>query len=776
MKHLVSFVLALVGCLILTMSSEVAPKLAVTSAAPQFGPPVSDQPPDHTPYYRKAIPEDHIALPLLSPRIRVRDVVVSNTDPNLTNIDTFGDTEPSIAIDPTNPDQIVITAFSGFWYDASTNAPLWYSGDGGITWTKKFSISPPPNVPEAIPNCPCDQTVDYGRGSILYGTFLTGHFLPPPSNANVYSGSTIKPLKPAFWHWLISGGTAQRTNLFGFHNADQPQVLVTLNPGIPSQDKVYVGYDDFLDFDQRVSTAVGVDPPAFNVDNQTGTGTCCVNPGHRLAVNPNNGYIYSIFQQYNGGSANINYFLNRSTDGGVTWGVNGSPNGIIVANADSTQPTPKFGTVNALLGGVDHATVDPTNGDVYYVYGNRDPSTGNNRLSIARLQDNGAGGMTLLSTTFVTGQVQAALPSIAVNTNGAIGVLYDTFDAFSAGFPQFTAHFATSTDHGLTFLDSVLETFLSPFTDNGDSLERVLRRLSTGQGSRCCFQRRLRRQWCAVWAHALEYRSYLFQSDIMKFTKGTRSPRNHVTSFLRGERLNAAQTSGGVGMTYLPSFFLVSLLLINLAPAAYGVSASLPPVKPRAIQSSESTPNILYAQWIGKNLSVQGENFADGAALLVDGQRINTSNDATSPRFFLFAKKARKKVPRDQAIKLQVQNPTGEVSNEFAFYSGFIITMRDAGSLLHLNVGDRFLLFLYPDGEPATLGWAVSLGNSPPPILNRITDDLPIPSAQGFFEAVRPGTVSIDAQGHPLCPPLPPEICERPSGIFFGFSMGVVVE
>jgi hypothetical protein len=114
---------------------------------------------------------------------------------------------------------------------------------------------------------------------------------------------------------------------------------------------------------------------------------------------------------------------------------------------------------------IDVGGVDPTNGDVYYVFGNRDAVTGNNRLSIARLQDNGAGGMTLLSTNFVTGQVQAALPSVAVNSNGVIGVLYDTFDGFSGGFPQLTAHFATSTDHGLTFLDSVLETFLSPALD-----------------------------------------------------------------------------------------------------------------------------------------------------------------------------------------------------------------------------------------------------------------------------------------------------------------------
>ena len=167
--------------------------------------------------------------------------------------------------------------------------------------------------------------------------------------------------------------------------------------------------------------------------------------------------------------------LNRSTDGGTTWTLNGMAGGIIVANADSTQPTPKFGTVNALLGGVDHAAVDPNNGDVYYVYGNRDAGTGNDRLAIRRIQDNGGGGVTVGPENFVTGQVEAAIPSVAVASNGIVGVFYYTFDGFSPdGFPIFSAHLAQSSDQGVTFSDQVLLTFLSSATDNGNNRQRVL--------------------------------------------------------------------------------------------------------------------------------------------------------------------------------------------------------------------------------------------------------------------------------------------------------------
>ena len=167
--------------------------------------------------------------------------------------------------------------------------------------------------------------------------------------------------------------------------------------------------------------------------------------------------------------------LNRSTDGGATWTLNGMAGGIIVANGDSTQPTPKFGTVNALLGGVDHAAVDPKNGDGYYVYGNRDAGTGNDRLAIRRIQDNGGGGVTVGPENFVTGQVEAAIPSVAVTSSGAVGVFYYTFDGFSGdNFPIFSAHLAQSTDHGVTFGDQILLTFLSSAMDNGNARQRVL--------------------------------------------------------------------------------------------------------------------------------------------------------------------------------------------------------------------------------------------------------------------------------------------------------------
>lgn len=406
-------------------------------------------------------------------RLFIRDVVVSNSDPNLTNTDTFNDGETSIAINSQNRREIVITAFSGSW---GPTAPIWQSTDGGTTWTKQFTVPVPPGVPSAI-GCPCDQTIDYGRKMRLSGAFLT--------NTNVYSGTTDNPGSAANWLWFVVGGVTQPTNLTGT-KPDQPWLLVNLAPTFSFRDNIrdniYVAYDDFNGApDMRVAVSSGsasIMPPIFQRDQLSGFSTGFINPGHRLAKDEGSGFIYSLFQRRiaagNGGSQNIDYMLNRSTDGGVTWGLNGVATGIVVANADSTQPTPKFGTVNALLGGVLHGAVDPVSGDLYYVYGNRDPSTGSNRLAIRRIIH----GRVVGPEHFVTpqvGLVQAAIPSVAVAQNGAVGVFFYTFDGFSSdGFPIFSAHLSLSNDRGITFSDRVLETFLSVAKDNGNSRQRVL--------------------------------------------------------------------------------------------------------------------------------------------------------------------------------------------------------------------------------------------------------------------------------------------------------------
>lgn len=376
-----------------------------------------------------------------------------------------GGNEPSIAVNPANPHQIAITRFSSTW---NGNADLLYSADAGRTWTEEKSIPVPPGV-AGTSGCPCDQTIDYGRNNTLYGTFLT-------TATSVVTGSTTDPTKASSWTW--NGNPAQLTT--GTRtNVDQPWLLVNRDPATASQDDVYVGYDDFAAGpDARVAVSSGASPVNITADNKAGTESpLATNPGLRLAADPRNGTMYALYQQSSGGSQpkTVTYKLNRSTDGGATWTLNGNADGLTVATVKSDQaPGFKFGGVNALLGGVDHVAVDPGNGDVYVVYG-QDVS-GGNQIKARRLTPNGSGGLNVGSASNVSSSVNAALPSVAVTSDGTIGVLYTTSDGnTAAGFPIFSAHLARSTDHGATFSDVVLQTFQSPATNNSQApRQRVL--------------------------------------------------------------------------------------------------------------------------------------------------------------------------------------------------------------------------------------------------------------------------------------------------------------
>ncbi len=434
--------------------------LAVTAGAP-VPPPTSSSPPDRTVYTTTAAPAlRRAALVPISTGI-------FTADPSL-SANAAGGSEPSIAVDPGDPTRIAITRFTFLW---NSNADLLYSNDGGITWTEETTIPAPPGV-AGTSGCPCDQTIDFGRDGTLYGTFLT---FVAPSTTTVVTGSTTDPTRAASWQW--NGNPAQLTS--GTRtSADQPWLLVNRDPTTAAQDNAYVAYDDFGGSpDARVAVSYGALPVNITADNKAGTESpSATNPGLRLGTDPRNGTVYALYEQSSGSSQpkSVTYKLNRSTDGGATWTLNGSADGLTVDSVKSDQaPGFKFGGVNALLGGVDHVAVDPGNGDVYVVYG-QDVS-GGNQIMIRRLQPNGSGGLNVGAAHTVSASTNTALPSIAVLTDGTIGVLYDSFDGNDVnGFPQFSAHLARSSDHGLTFNDVVLEAFTSPAKDSGNARQRVL--------------------------------------------------------------------------------------------------------------------------------------------------------------------------------------------------------------------------------------------------------------------------------------------------------------
>ena len=409
--------------------------------------------------------------------IFITDANNNNNDPN-----KGGGNEDGIAINPRHINEVVITSFA-FPDDFMPKIPIWVSNNDGQSWDRDISINAPTGID--FTGFSADMNGDYTIDRGLAYTTLAEHPVQGLTSA-VYASLTKNPATGPF-NWFAPNGVAEPANHLGnANNVDQPWLLVGPIPdpaGSVVSENVYVAYDDFQHGIVRVAVAPASDPLQFNVDNPVGVFDGGVNPGHRLAIDKDSGTVYSAWENSpgpgSGQSQNVNYMLSRSTDGGTTWTLNGQNQGITVANADSTQVFPKFCTVNSLRGGADHIAVDPTNGDLVYVYGTRDPNTGSERLALRRLTDDGNGGLKVSDENiFVDGDnVQAAIPSIAINDDGVIGVFYYTCEGIDqqSGFPAFAAHFDISTDGGNTFGSrNVLEQFLSTETDDGGVFQRVL--------------------------------------------------------------------------------------------------------------------------------------------------------------------------------------------------------------------------------------------------------------------------------------------------------------
>ncbi|MBI3652845.1 MAG: SBBP repeat-containing protein [Acidobacteria bacterium] len=78
-------------------------------------------------------------------------------------------------------------------------------------------------------------------------------------------------------------------------------------------------------------------------------------------------------------------------------------------------------------------------------------------------------------------------------------------------------------------------------------------------------------------------------------------------------------------------------------------------------------PRITSAVVQGKKLLVTGDNFDEGASILLNGSPYIAQHNSVSPTTLLVNKTAGKKIAPNQAVTLQVQNSDGALSNEFVF-------------------------------------------------------------------------------------------------------------
>lgn len=455
-----------------------------------FAPAFSQQPYVSDPDQER--PTLHVQPPALPPSLRTPGANAPASVINgITYIDVFlsagydlanddRGNEPAITANPLNPNQIVLTSFSGSDWPLGGNASLFYSNNGGASWAYTVPVPPPPGTTTNY-YCPCDQTMDWGRNGQLYATFL--HYNFGGSVASVFSAQATDPTDPSSWIYRAPGGVSQSTNLPALIYPDQPWLWSGPLPGDNSQTNVCVAYDSFDNTysyaEMRAADSPGATPLDFTRDatantdgQQYGDG---INPGTRITVGPD-GKIYNVFQRLVSVQANgvkqLTYLISVSTDGGQTWSVANSDHSsgakIVAANVYSFQGNgSKIGGVNALLGGVDAITVDKA-GAAWVVYGARATLTAHDQLFLVKVTYN-AGNLTVgTPVTLSSSTVDSYLPAVAVLPNGEAGVLFLTLSGstFQWRFQQYT--------NGTTLNKSTgFPSFTSPFANNGVSNQRI---------------------------------------------------------------------------------------------------------------------------------------------------------------------------------------------------------------------------------------------------------------------------------------------------------------
>lgn len=213
-------------------------------------------------------------------------------------------------------------------------------------------------------------------------------------------------------------------------------------------------------------------------------------------------------------------------------------------------------------------------------------------------------------------------------------------------------------------------------------------------------------------------------------------------------------------------FVRISFLsAVGLALLAAGFNT---PVQPsaRARAQAGSSPRVVGVEVKGKKLIVKGENFDQGAVILINGVAQKTRNDADAPSTSLIAKKAGKKIDRGAVAVIQVQNTAGVLSADFDFFPGLVVTLADSGKAVRLRVGERFLLLLKRENYT----WTPTVEN--PSILKQVTDSRQPEGSQGVFEAQTPGQTTLIAVGELPCHRTQPP-CMAPT---LQFEVNIVVE
>ena len=366
-------------------------------------------------------------------------ISVVNMIPNLSSGETNQDSEPNLAVNPSNTKEMAATAFTPSPNAGSTNSPVFYSNNGGNTWSLLDIIAGTPVR---------DQTLRFSSASgTLYAGVLWG------------TGNNIALINYDILRTTDFTGLNSMTRLARRQNDDQPFVQAATVPAGPGagRDRVYIGSNDHAPSNVPATVDYLLDAGAVLPVTSTtlvieGRSVSRDYPQTRPAIHTN-GTVYAVFYAIVGSSADV--VIVRDDN----WATGTTPFNALIDAGDSKQGVrivtglslPPLNTIYLGQQRVDgdlSIAVDSNNSaTVYICYG--DQQSGTYTLHVIKSTDAGATWSGDLRTI-----TNAVNPALAIDEKGKLGFLYQqvtgsganqrwrtTFELTQSDFAKITTHY-----------------------------------------------------------------------------------------------------------------------------------------------------------------------------------------------------------------------------------------------------------------------------------------------------------------------------------------------
>ena len=362
--------------------------------------------------------------------INVVDVI-----PNAASAETGQNSEPSLAVDPLNPNTMISGTFSSTFNPSpvSVVSPYWISTNGGTTWSSFGSLNS------------VDKSLAWRQDGVAALT----------TPLNFVSGGAPPTTISTFQSGMSSFGAAINTFNPG-QNLDQPWIRT----GASGQ--TYVAYNNLSNAGGRTASMI------VSANNGTTYGAQVT----LETTNPAGGQDAPSVRQAVNGSTVYAAFTRWGAFSPVAGGDSFSGSQVVVVKSTNSGASFSAGTTAATTTGYFSTSdnspltlgqqrtasdvaiaVDPNNPNrVLVAFGDR-TGTGLLQLKVVESTD---GGLTWSASKFTTSSaVRSALPGLTILANGDIGLLYASYDPIANSLSQ---HLVTTSDDFATSSDSPLGT------------------------------------------------------------------------------------------------------------------------------------------------------------------------------------------------------------------------------------------------------------------------------------------------------------------------------